>query len=56
LDAANALTVILCVSNALDGSENDILWEDDGEDKDDSDWVTYNDSVILLAPELFFKF
>ena len=26
-----------CKSNALDGSENDILWEDDGEDKDDSD-------------------
>ena len=22
---------------------NDILWEDDGEDKDDSDWVTDND-------------
>ena len=29
-----------CISNALDGSEDDILWEDDGEDKDDSDWVT----------------
>jgi hypothetical protein len=24
-----------CISNALDGSEDDILWEDDGEDKDD---------------------
>ena len=34
------------VSNALDGSEDDILWEDDGEDKDDSDWVTDNDSVM----------
>ena len=33
-----------CISNALDGSEDDILWEDDGEDKDDSDWVT-DDSV-----------
>ena len=33
-------------SNALDGSEDDILWEDDGEDKDDSDWVTDNDSVM----------
>jgi hypothetical protein len=32
-----------CISNALDGSEDDILWEDDGEDKDDSDWVTDND-------------
>jgi len=27
----------------LDGSEDDILWEGDGEDKDDSDWVTDND-------------
>jgi hypothetical protein len=33
-----------CISNALDGSEDDLLWEDDGEDKDDSDWVTDNDS------------
>jgi hypothetical protein len=35
-----------CISNALDGSADDILWEDDGEDKDDSDWVTDNDSVM----------
>ena len=35
-----------CISNALDGSEDDILWEDDGEDKDDSDWVTDNDSAM----------
>ena len=35
-----------CINNALDGSEDDILWEDDGEDKDDSDWVTDNDSVM----------
>ena len=35
-----------CISNALDGSEDDILWEDDGEDKDDSGWVTDNDSVM----------
>jgi len=35
-----------CISNALDGSEDDILWEDDGEDQDDSDWVTDSDSVI----------
>ena len=25
---------------------NPHLWEDDGEDKDDSDWVTDSDSVI----------
>ena len=35
-----------CISNALDGSEDDILWEDDGEDKDDSDWVTDSDWVM----------
>ena len=35
-----------CISNALDGSEDDILWEDDGGDKDDSDWVTDSDSVM----------
>ena len=35
-----------CLNNALDGSEDDILWEDNGEDKDDSDWVTDNDSVM----------
>ena len=34
------------ISNALDGSEDDILWEDNGEDKDDGDWVTDNDSVM----------
>jgi len=46
LDVTNALTVSRCISNALDGSEDDILWEDDGEDKDDSDWVTDSDSVM----------
>ena len=35
-----------CIINALDGSEDDILWEDDCEDKDDSDWVTDNNSVM----------
>ena len=35
-----------CISNALDRSEDDILWEDDGEAKDDSDWVTDDDSVM----------
>jgi hypothetical protein len=30
----------------LDGTEDDILWEDDGEDKDDTDWVKDNDSVV----------
>jgi hypothetical protein len=35
-----------CISNALDGSEDDIVWEDNGKDKDDSDWVTDNNSVM----------
>jgi len=35
-----------CISNALDGSEDDILLEDDGENKDDSGWVTDNVSVM----------
>jgi hypothetical protein len=32
----------------LDGSEDDIVWEDDVEDKDDRDWVESmdNDSVM----------
>jgi len=38
--------IVSCISNVLNGSEDDILWEDNGEDKDDSDWVTDNDSVI----------
>jgi hypothetical protein len=32
----------------LDESEDDILWEDDGEDKDDSDWVTDKVSVMSV--------
>ena len=35
-----------CLSNALDGSEDDILCEDDGEDRDDCDWVTDSDTVM----------
>jgi hypothetical protein len=35
-----------CISNALDGSEDNFLWEDDGVDKDVSDWVMDNDSVM----------
>ena len=35
-----------CISNALNGFEDDILWEDDGEDKDESDWVMDNYSVM----------
>jgi hypothetical protein len=41
-----------CISNALDGSEDVIVWEDDVEDKDDSDRVesTDNDSVCTRLP------
>jgi hypothetical protein len=35
-----------CISNAWEGSEDDILREDDGEDKDNSAWVMDNDSVM----------
>ena len=46
MDVTNALTVISCISNVLDGSEDDVLWVDDGEDKDGSDWVTDSDWVM----------
>ena len=35
-----------CINNVLGGSEDDIPWEDNGEDKDDSDWLTDNDSFM----------
>jgi hypothetical protein len=35
-----------CISNAFGGSKDDIPWEDDGEDKYDSDWVTDNNSIM----------
>jgi hypothetical protein len=37
-----------CISNALVGSEDDIVWEDDVGNKVDSDWVESmdNDSVM----------
>jgi hypothetical protein len=41
-----------CISNDLDGSEDVIVWEDNVEDKDASDWVesTDNDSVCTRSP------
>jgi hypothetical protein len=38
-----------CISNALDASEDDIVWEDDVEDKDDSDWVESTDNVSVMS-------
>jgi hypothetical protein len=37
-----------CISNALDGSEDDIVWKEDIEGKDNSDWVVSmgNNSVM----------
>jgi hypothetical protein len=42
-----------CISNALGRSKDDILWKDDVEDKDDSDWVesTDNDSFFSESDE-----
>jgi len=42
-----------CISNALDGSEDDILWEDDGEDKDDKYYILYNIYIILYNNILY---
>jgi hypothetical protein len=36
-----------CISNALDGSEDDIVREDDVEDKNDSDWVESMDDSVM---------
>ena len=41
-----------CISNALDGSEDDIVWEDDVEGKDDSDWVESTDSDSVMSDDV----
>jgi hypothetical protein len=40
-----------CINNALDGSENDV-WEDDVEDKDDSDWVESTDNESVMSDDV----
>jgi hypothetical protein len=40
-----------CTSNALDGSEDDILREDDVEDKDDSNWVVSTDNDLVMSDD-----
>jgi hypothetical protein len=35
----------------LDGSEDDIVWEDDVEDKDDSDWVESTDNDLVMSDD-----
>jgi hypothetical protein len=38
-----------CISIALDGSEGDIVWEDNVEDKDDSDWLESTDNNLVMS-------
>jgi hypothetical protein len=40
-----------CIRNALDGSEDDIAWEDDVEDNDDSDWVESTDNDLVMSDD-----
>jgi hypothetical protein len=35
----------------LDGSEDDIVWEDDVEDKDDSDWVESTNNDLDMSDD-----
>jgi hypothetical protein len=39
------------ISNALDGSEDDIVWEDNVEDKDDSDWVESMNNDLVMSDD-----
>jgi hypothetical protein len=36
----------------LDESEDDVVWEDDAEDKDDSDWVESMDNDSVMTANL----
>jgi hypothetical protein len=40
-----------CISNALDRPEDDIVWEDDVEDTDDSDWVESTDNNSVMSDD-----
>jgi hypothetical protein len=40
-----------CISNALDGSEDVILWEDNVEAKDDSDRVDSTDNNLVMSDD-----
>jgi hypothetical protein len=37
--------------SALDGSEDDIAWEDDVDDKDDSDWMESMDNDLVMSDD-----
>jgi hypothetical protein len=40
-----------CISNALDRSKDDIVWEDDVDDKDDNDWVESTDNNLVMSDD-----
>jgi len=40
-----------CIRNALDGSEDDILWKGDIEEKDDSGWVESMDKDSVMSDD-----
>jgi len=40
-----------CISNALDRSKDDIVWEDDVDDKDDNDWVESTDNDLVMSDD-----
>jgi hypothetical protein len=40
-----------CISNALDGSEDDIVRENDVGDKDDSDWAESKDNDSVMSDD-----
>ena len=40
-----------CISNALDGSKDDIVWENDVEDKEDSGWVESMDNNSVKSDD-----
>jgi hypothetical protein len=40
-----------CISNVFDGSEDDTVWADDAEDKDDSDCVESTDNDLVMSDD-----
>jgi hypothetical protein len=40
-----------CIINALDRSEDVIVWEDDVEDKNGSDWVESTDDDSVMSDD-----
>jgi hypothetical protein len=40
-----------CISNAMDRSKDIIVWEDNVEDKEDSDWVESTDNNSVMSDD-----